>query len=124
MVKVAIPATAAKVRLGMTALVRFASRTASPVISVPLTALHQEKNGTSVWLVENGAVRKAPVQLGGVFGNDVLLLSGVTAGQTVVTAGANLLKNGQKVTLLASEDAPGAAPVAPVAVPTSAGTAR
>ena len=42
-----------------------------------------------------------PVQVGGVAGNDILLASGVSAGQTVVTAGANLLKNGQKVKLLA-----------------------
>ena len=131
MVKVAIPATAFDARLGMTALVRFASRAASPSITAPLTALHQDPSGTSVWLVENGAVRKVPVQLGGVAGNDVLLLSGVAAGQTVVTAGANLLKNGQKVTLLAGLEAPGTAPVvapvvpvAPVVAPTPAGTAR
>jgi RND family efflux transporter MFP subunit len=100
-VKVAIPASQPDVKLGMTALVQFSSTTATPQIRVPLTALYQEKGVTSVWLVENGAVRMVPVQVGGVAGNDILLVSGVTAGQTVVTAGANLLKNGQKVKLLA-----------------------
>jgi multidrug efflux system membrane fusion protein len=46
-----------------------------------------------VWVVENGAVRLAPVHDGGVAGNDVLLTGGVKPGQTVVTAGVNLLKN-------------------------------
>jgi multidrug efflux system membrane fusion protein len=100
-VRVAIPASQPGVRLGMTALVRFASTAPTPQIRVPLTALHQEKGVTSVWLVEHGAVRMAPVQVGGVAGNDILLVAGVVAGQTVVTAGANLLKNGQKVRQLA-----------------------
>jgi hypothetical protein len=36
----------------------------------------------------------------GVSGNDIVLGSGVKPGQTVVTAGVNLLKPGQKVTIL------------------------
>jgi RND family efflux transporter MFP subunit len=102
-VRVAIPAEQPRVKLGMTALVQFSSTTATPRIRVPLSALYQEKGVTSVWLVEQGAVRMVPVQIGGVAGNDILLLSGVRAGQTVVTAGANLLKNGQKVKLLGGE---------------------
>jgi multidrug efflux system membrane fusion protein len=102
-VKVSIPPGQPDVRLGMTAMVQFSSTTATPLITVPLTALHQEKNVTSVWVVENGAVRMTPVQMGGVAGNDILLLAGVKPGQTVVTAGVNLLKNGQKVKLLGSE---------------------
>jgi multidrug efflux pump subunit AcrA (membrane-fusion protein) len=35
--------------------------------------------------------------------NDVLVTSGLKAGQTVVTAGVNLLKAGQKVKLLPAE---------------------
>jgi multidrug efflux system membrane fusion protein len=102
-VKVSIPEAQPDVKLGMTALVQFASTTASPMIRVPLTALYHEKGATSVWVVEKGAVRLVPVQLGGANGNDILLMSGVKDGQTVVTAGANLLKNGQKVKLLAVE---------------------
>jgi multidrug efflux system membrane fusion protein len=102
-VKVAIPDSAADVKLGMTALVQFASTTAAPMIRVPLTALFHENGTTSVWLVENGAVRLVPVQIGGPAGNDVVLAGGVAPGQTVVTAGVNLLKAGQKVKILAPE---------------------
>ncbi len=109
-VKVSIPDTAADVKLGMTALVQFASTTATPMIRVPLTALFHEKATTSVWLVENGAVRLVPVQIGGTAGNEVVLVGGVKPGQTVVTAGVNLLKAGQKVKILATEQ-----PATPVA---------
>lgn len=104
--KVAIPngdKTAADVKLGQTAQVLFSSISATPRITVPLSSLNQEKNITSVWVVENSVVRLVPVTIGGVAGNDVLLLDGVKPGQVIVTAGANLLKNGQKVRLLAEE---------------------
>jgi multidrug efflux system membrane fusion protein len=104
-VKVAIPDSETGARLGMTALVQFASKTATPMIRVPLTALYHEQASTSVWLVENQAVRLVPVQVASAAGNDILLAGGVKPGQTVVTAGVNLLKNGQKVKILASETA-------------------
>lgn len=104
-IKVSIPAAAKDVKLGMTAQVQFSSSTATPRIVVPLSALVQEKGVTSVWVVENGAVRMAPVQIGGVTGNDIVLVSGAAPGQVVVTAGANLLKAGQKVKLMPAEGA-------------------
>lgn len=99
-VKVAIPDSAADVKLGMTAMVQFASTMATPQIKAPLTALYHEKNTTSVWLVDKGVARMVPVTIAGTSGNEVVLASGVTSGQTVVTAGVNLLKQGQKVTIL------------------------
>ncbi|MNM62987.1 periplasmic multidrug efflux lipoprotein precursor [compost metagenome] len=96
----------------MTAVVQFSSQTATPQIKVPLTALFNEKSQSSVWVVDNGAVKLVPVTVGGVAGNELLLTSGVKPGQTVVTAGVNLLKPGQKVTILGAETAAAAAPVA------------
>lgn len=114
--KVTIPDSLNSARLGMTAVVQFASHSAAPQIRVPLTALFYEKSATSVWLVENGAVKLAPVTIVGAAGNDLLLGSGVAAGQTVVTAGVNLLKPGQRVTILGAALAPPVSTsVAPVA---------
>lgn len=118
--KVSIP-DAPQARLGMTAVVQFASQTATPQIKVPLTALFNEKSQSSVWVVENGAVKLVPVTVGGVAGNELLLTSGVKTGQTVVTAGVNLLKPGQKVTILGAETA---ALVAAAASPVSVGAAK
>ncbi len=107
-VRVSIPDAGSDVRLGMTARVQFASRSATPQMRVPLTALFHEKSATAVWVVERGVVRLVPVQIGATSGNDVLIAGGIAPGQTIVTAGVNKLKNGQKVTLLAPVAAAGA----------------
>lgn len=109
--KVTIPDSLADAKLGMTAVVQFASKTATPQIKVPLTALFHEKATTSVWVVENGTVKLVPVTVVGAAGNELVLGSGVKPGQTVVTAGVNLLKPGQKVKILGNE-VPAAKPAA------------
>jgi RND family efflux transporter MFP subunit len=104
-VKVSIPASD-EVRLGMTAvvqLVRKGTKSAGAQVRVPLSSLVQNKGASAVWLIENGTVRLQPVQVGGVAGNDVQLVDGVRAGETIVTAGVNLLKNGQKVKILTAD---------------------
>jgi len=103
--KISIPNAPEGVKLGMTAYVAFAAKTPDAMIRLPLTALLQQKSATSVWLVENGAVKPVPVQIAGMAGNDMLVAGGVSPGQTVVTAGVNLLKPGQKVKIL-GEDLP------------------
>lgn len=107
--KISIPMASEQIKLGMTAFVSFTAKSPNPMLRVPLTALFQEKSVTSVWLVENGAVKLVPVKIGGTVGNDFLLASGVAAGSTVVTAGVNMLKPGQKVKILQAADAPPAA---------------
>ena len=106
--KLALPLTAKDIRQGMTAVVTFVTKNPNAMIKLPMTALFQDKNVTSVWIVDNGIVKLVPVQLADSSGSDVLLASGVSIGQTVVTAGVNLLKPGQKVSIL------GAQPVANV----------
>ena len=105
-VKVALPARD-DIRLGMTAVVELAraggGNGSGSGIRVPLTALVQNKGASAVWLVEQGAVRLVPVTVGGVSGNEVVLAGGVAPGQTVVTAGVNLLKGGQKVKILTAD---------------------
>jgi RND family efflux transporter MFP subunit len=104
-VKVSIPPSE-EVRLGMTAVVQLARQNAESAggqLRAPLSSLVQNKGASAVWVIENGAVRLQPVQVGGVSGNDVLLTSGVKPGQAIVTAGVNLLKNGQKVKILTAD---------------------
>jgi RND family efflux transporter MFP subunit len=104
-VKVSIPPSE-EVRLGMTAvvdIVRQAAPGAGAQLRAPLSSLVQNKGSSAVWVIENGAVKLQPVQVGGVAGNDVLLSGGVRPGQAIVTAGVNLLKNGQKVRILTAD---------------------
>ncbi len=108
--KVSLQNPPAEVKLGMTAYVSFVSKLGTNMIKVPLNALYQEKNVTSVWVVENEAVKLVPVVVAGPSGNEMLLAKGVSPGQIVVTAGVNLLKPGQKVKILA--EAPTTQPAA------------
>lgn len=108
-VRVSIPDAGSDIKLGMTARVQFASKSATPQMRLPLTALFNAKSSSAVWVVEKGAVRMALVKVGGAAGNDVIIASGIKPGQTVVTAGVNKLKNGQKVKILADGMVPSAA---------------
>jgi RND family efflux transporter MFP subunit len=101
--KISIPNAPPEVRLGMTATVSFITRADKNLIRLPLTALLNDKNQTSIWVIENGVVRTAPVQVAGVMGNEVVIASGVSAGQMIVTAGVNTLRSGQKVKVLGQE---------------------
>jgi len=101
--KISIPDAPESVKLGMTAYVTFVAKTSGAMIKLPLNALFQQKSATSVWVVENGTVKLVPVQIAGTAGNDILVAGGVSPGQMIVTAGVNLLKDGQKVKILGGE---------------------
>ncbi len=129
--KIAIPNAPDDMKLGMTAYVAFAAKTQNAMLKLPLTALFQDKSATAVWVVENGAVRAVPVQVAGSSGNEIVVAGGIAPGQTVVTAGVNLLKPGQKVKILGDDPAlrdepkvasgTKAAPLAPVNLSAGAG---
>lgn len=101
--KISIPNASDEVKLGMTAYVAFAGKTSNAMIKLPLTALFQDKAATAVWVIDNGSVRLTPIQVAGTVGNDILVTDGIAPGQTIVTAGVNLLKPGQKVKILGED---------------------
>ena len=100
--KISLPRAGPEIRLGMTATVQFAAP-ALPGIHLPMTALLNSKEGTAVWVVESGVVKLVPVQVASATGTEVLIAQGLSAGQSVVTAGVNQLRPGQKVSLLGQE---------------------
>jgi multidrug efflux pump subunit AcrA (membrane-fusion protein) len=74
---------------------------ASDVIKVPTSALRQEANQTSVWVYDSqtSTVLSQVVQVATADGNDVVIASGLKAGQQIVSAGVHVLSPGQKVTV-------------------------
>jgi multidrug efflux system membrane fusion protein len=108
--RIAIPNAPEDIRLGMTAYVAFSAQSKQESIRLPLSALFRDKSGSAVWVVENGNVRLVPVQVAGTSGNEIVLAAGVAPGQTIVTAGVNQLKPGQKVKILGAEPSAGVAP--------------
>ena len=71
-------------------------------------ALALEGGATHAWRFDPGSstVRRTPITVGNVAGNEVVVTSGLRSGDIVVTAGAHQLKEGQKVRLLAGAEAP------------------
>jgi membrane fusion protein, multidrug efflux system len=63
--------------------------------------LKEEQGRSVVWLLDKASmtVKTQPVQVAGADGNDAVITGGLTAGQTVVTAGVHVLSPGQKVKL-------------------------
>lgn len=96
----------AGVELGMTATATGAIASTAGFL-VPMTALHSIDATPRVWVVDAGAstVRSVPVRTAGFVGEQVRIAEGLAAGDRVVTAGANLLKAGQKVKVLEADGA-------------------
>lgn len=109
------PATAA---LGMTATVRFELPIAQPALTVPLQALLRDGERSYVWKLDRdaGTVHRQEVAVTTVAGSDPVLAGGVQPGDVVIVAGVHLLKEGQKVRVLAPSPAP-ALDSAPITAP-------
>lgn len=90
-------------RLGMSASVRIGLGQQQS-ITVPNTALYTRDNVARVWVVDKATetVRAVEVQLGASTDSGVVITQGLKVGDVVVTAGANLLLQGQKIRLLGS----------------------
>lgn len=89
------------VALGMSADVRMrADSTGS--LRVPLTALFHQQDRPAVWIVEGTPPRAhlTPVTTGALHGDNVDITAGLATGQVIVTAGVNMLTDGQEVRLL------------------------
>lgn len=88
------------VELGMTARVFLESaRDLAASYRLPLTALVQKDGKTWVWVVapDTGRVGLRPVTVADMEQDSVIVAAGLKPAETVVTAGVNLLVEGQKV---------------------------
>jgi RND family efflux transporter MFP subunit len=101
-VRVAVADPPAGMRLGMTATVaiRIDEEKRGGVL-VPLTSLTESEGATVVYVVdaERKTVHRTPVSIAGTSGDAVRVSGGVKAGDVVVTAGAQFLRDGMRVRL-------------------------
>ena len=93
-----------QVRFGMSVSGRLKTTTA-PVVVLPLAALFNKNNAPAVWLFDPVAstVRLHPVKVSRYEADLVIIDDGLVKGNVVVTAGVNLLREGQKVRLSEGE---------------------
>ncbi|MDR3418016.1 MAG: efflux RND transporter periplasmic adaptor subunit [Nevskia sp.] len=101
-VRVSVPSPPPDMKLGMTASVRIPLAGDRRLVHVPLAALIDHDGGRGVWVYEAASqtVTFRPIEVAGVSGNEILVSGGLNNGDVVVTAGAPLLSQGQKVKLL------------------------
>jgi multidrug efflux system membrane fusion protein len=98
--RIAVKNADAAMQLGMSATVEV-QPSDDHVINLPLSAVVSRDSNPSVWKVDGvGNVHAAAISIAGVDGNAVRVASGLISGDVVVTAGANLLRDGEKVKLL------------------------
>ncbi len=82
---------------GMSAIADLDVATVQNALSVPSAALVTDGNVTSVWLVQKGVAHKTAIRLGAQGDKSVQVLSGLTAGDRVVVAGADKVSDGEHV---------------------------
>jgi RND family efflux transporter MFP subunit len=89
------------VRLGMSASVQAKVSPGDTALRLPLSAFFTRNDQANVWVVDPATqtVKLTRVETDGVAGNDMRVKAGLAPGMLVVTAGANLLEDGQKVRL-------------------------
>lgn len=77
------------------------------VIRLPWTALFSTKGHPSVWVVDpkTGTVAQRPIAIDRYVTGAILVSDGLKSGETVVTAGGQLLRPGETVALVAAADA-------------------
>lgn len=97
-VRVAILNADEKLKLGMTAGVRFGNSESVADLIVPSSALTQINGKTNVWVVDKAGIASPRVVSAGQFTEyGVLVNSGLQAGEMVAIAGVHTLIKGQKV---------------------------
>lgn len=89
------------VRLGMSARVEVKVSRGDTALRLPLSAFFTRNDQANVWVVDPATqtVALTKVETDGVAGNEMRVKAGLQPGQLVVTAGASLLEDGQKVRL-------------------------
>ena len=93
----ALPDAGPEVQLGMTATVAIDEAGGEKVARLPLSALHNEGKGPGVWVVVDNRPALRPVTVLGYEANEVLVASGVSEGDEVITLGVQKLDAGQRV---------------------------
>ena len=91
------------IKLGMTASAQIAGTgdKNQAALEIPLSAVYQTDGSAGVWVVNNEIVSLKSITVG-EFGNaKIQVLSGLTPGETIVTAGVHKLREGQRVRLAA-----------------------
>ncbi len=109
-VRVSVPRAPPEARVGMSATVALKPAADASLVVLPLTALVRNGESATVWVVDpkTSRVKSRAVQVGQFREDGATIVSGLAAGEIVVTAGVHKLRADQPVRLpgAARPDAP------------------
>lgn len=99
--KISLPDAPVEMRLGSIVVGR-AILPPKPAVELPPSALFQSGGAPAVWVVDRqaGTVALKPIKVLRFDSNRLVVESGLVKGEIVVTAGVNILREGQKVRLI------------------------
>ncbi|MBD1392208.1 efflux RND transporter periplasmic adaptor subunit [Mucilaginibacter glaciei] len=89
-------------RPNMTAILKIADYTKANAIIIPVKAIQKSEEGDYVYVNDNGTAKRKNVKVGITYGGQSEILSGLKAGEMLVTAGAADIEDGDKVKVLQS----------------------
>jgi RND family efflux transporter MFP subunit len=94
-----------EIKLGMTAAVTLTGSgdPKAGLTTIPLSSIYQTNDSPGVWVVTDAIVNLRPVQVGSFGDVQVQVLAGLNPGETIVTAGAHKLREGQKVRVVGGD---------------------
>lgn len=95
-IKAKVPVDDKDVLPGMVAKIRLSLSEVSGII-VPSSCVVTMPEGADVWVVKNGKARRRNIKVGGFVKNGVVVESGLSSGDTIITVGYQKLYNGAKV---------------------------
>lgn len=110
-VEVAVRAASARLRPGYTARTTFALSARDDAVLIPARAVQGALGNQAVYLVQQGVPVRRVVRVGSDVEGKAEILEGVQAGDTVIVAGANEVREGGQIRIvdpLAPEEATGA----------------
>jgi len=87
-------------RPNMTAILKIADYNKGNSITVPLNAVQRSDTGTYVFINRNGFAKMVNVKVGNTYGGKSEIISGLSAGEQIVTEGASDIEDGDKIRVL------------------------
>jgi len=89
-------------RPNMTAIIQIANYNKANTIAIPVKAIQKSEEGDYVLLNANGVAKRVNVKSGSTYGGQTEILSGLKAGDQLITEGATDIEDGDKIKVLNS----------------------
>ncbi|GGH06178.1 efflux RND transporter periplasmic adaptor subunit [Mucilaginibacter phyllosphaerae] len=84
-------------RPNMTAIIKIADYSKNNAVVIPVKAIQKSEDGDYVYVAENGIAKRKTIKVGVTYGGQSEILSGLKAGEQLVTEGAADIEDGDKV---------------------------